>query len=226
MCFSATASFGAGAVLTAIGAVALKKTTKPQQLPFAGIPLLFAAQQFAEGFLWLSLQNSEYAAFKEPCTYLFLFFAQVFWPFWVPLSVLKLETNERKKKMLKIMFATGILVSLYFISCMMTFPVNGVIEECHIFYTFGYPVIMTPIVSVFYAMATMGSLMVSSVKGMKLFGISVFIAYLITGVFYLDYFVSVWCFFSAILSLIIVSVIYRLRPGVQSVVGESRPVLK
>lgn len=224
MCFSATASFAAGAVLTAIGAVALKKTTKPQQLPFAGIPLLFAAQQFAEGFLWLSLSNSEYAIFKEPCTYLFLFFAQIFWPTWVPLAVLKLETSEKKKKILKIMLATGILVSLYFLSCMMIFPVDGVIQECHIFYTFGYPVIMTPIVSVFYAMATIGSLMFSSVKGMKLFGVSVFIAYLVTGIFYLDYFVSVWCFFSAILSLIIVSVIYRLRPGVQSAVGESRPV--
>jgi len=222
MCFSATASFGAGVVLTAIGAASLKTVTKPQQLPFAGIPLLFAAQQFAEGFLWLSLLNSEYAAFKEPCTYLFLFFAQIFWPFWVPFAVLKLETNERKKKILKIMFVTGILVSLYFLSCMMIFPVNGTIEECHIFYTFGYPVIMTPIVSVFYAMATMVSLMVSSVKGMKLFGISVFIAYLITGVFYLDYFVSVWCFFSAILSLIIVSVIYRLRPEVEAAFGKSR----
>mgnify|MGYP001205407331 CR=1 FL=1 len=77
---------------------------------------------------------------------------------------------------------------------------------------------MTTIVSVFYAAATMGSLMVSSVKGMKLFGISVFIAYLVTGVFYLDYFVSVWCFFSAVLSLIIVSVIYRLREKAEATV--------
>lgn len=217
MCFSATASFGAGAVLTALGVVSVKTAVKPQQLPFAGIPLLFAAQQIAEGFLWLSLQNSEYAVFRVPSTYMFLFFAQVFWPFWVPFAVLKLEPNERRKKFMKAMFATGILVSLYFISCMMIFPVNGVIEECHIFYTFGYPVIMTPIVSVFYALATIGSLMASSVKGMKLFGISVFIAYLITGIFYLDYFVSVWCFFSAILSLIIVSVIYRMRKKEQLV---------
>lgn len=212
MCFSATASFGAGAILTVMGVASMKTATHPKQLPFAGIPLLFAAQQITEGFLWLSLSNSEYAMFKEPCTYLFLFFAQIFWPTWVPFAVLKLESNERKRKFLKIMVPVGVMVSLYFLSCMMIFPVDGVIEECHIFYTFGYPVIMTPIVSVFYAMATIGSLMVSSIKGMKLFGISVFVAYLVTGVFYLDFFVSVWCFFSAILSLIIVSVIYRLRP--------------
>lgn len=211
MCFSASASFAAGAVLTAIGAVALRKTTKPQQLPFAGIPILFAAQQFAEGFLWLSLSNPDYAALKMPCTYLFLFFAQVFWPFWVPFAIMKLETHPRRKKILRIMFAIGSMVSLYFITCMMIFPVNGVIRECHIFYTFGYPVVMTPVVTGFYAIATIGSLMFSSVRGMKLFGALVLLAYLVTGVFYFDFFVSVWCFFSALLSAMIVWIILHLR---------------
>jgi len=211
MCFSATASFGAGAILTAIGAVSLKTANTPKQLPFASIPLIFAAQQIAEGFLWLSLTNPEYARFTIPCTYLFLFFAQIFWPTWVPFAALKLEANERKSKLLKIMTACGAAVSLYFTACIIIFPVEGMVQDCHILYVFGYPQIMTPFVTGFYAIATIGALMVSSVKGMKTFGISVLVAYVVTAIFYLDFFVSVWCFFSAILSILIVSVVYNLR---------------
>ena len=60
MCFSATASFGASAVLGAIGIIAVAKAkTKPQRL-FATIPLIFAVQQLTEGLLWLSLKNADH----------------------------------------------------------------------------------------------------------------------------------------------------------------------
>ena len=66
MCFSATASFGASAVLGVIGVAAVAKAkTKPQRL-FASIPLVFAVQQLSEGFLWLS-QNIPARQAGEPC---------------------------------------------------------------------------------------------------------------------------------------------------------------
>ena len=151
---------------------------------------------------------------------MFLFFAQIFWPTWVPFATLKLETNNRKIKILKILTACGSAVSLYYTVCIMIFPIEGMVQDCHIFYSLDYPQIMTPVASAFYAIATIGALMISSVKGMKIFGFTVLLAYVVTAVFYFDYFVSVWCFFSAILSLIIVSVVYNLRknsPTFQSV---------
>jgi hypothetical protein len=84
MCFSASASFGAGVVLSAIGVVSIKKNQHKSQFLFASIPLLFAVQQFAEGILWLVLPNPEYASMQKHTTYVFLFFAQFFWPLWVP----------------------------------------------------------------------------------------------------------------------------------------------
>ena len=48
MCFSATASFSAGAFLLGLGTLTLKSAMAAKQrraLPFAAIPLLFAAQQ-------------------------------------------------------------------------------------------------------------------------------------------------------------------------------------
>lgn len=211
MCFSATASLGAGAVLGVIGVISVSKTTKPVQIPFAAIPLIFAAQQISEGFVWLSLTDSAYEAFKFPATYLYLFFAQVFWPFWVPFSAMKLEPAGRRKKLIGIMLAGGAIASLYFLVNLFVFPVEGMIQDCHVLYLFAFPETITVIVSAIYAIATIGALLVSTIKGIRLFGIAVFVAYIISGIFYLDYFVSVWCFFSAILSLIIVSVIYRMR---------------
>ena len=58
MCFSASASFGAGIVISTIGVVTLKKVSSPAHYYFALIPLFFAIQQFAEGFLWLALADS------------------------------------------------------------------------------------------------------------------------------------------------------------------------
>jgi hypothetical protein len=55
MCFSAGASFGASAVLGAIGIVTLTKAKTTDQIPFASIPLLFAVQQAVEGTLWIGL---------------------------------------------------------------------------------------------------------------------------------------------------------------------------
>jgi hypothetical protein len=87
MCFSATASFGAGIVLSAIGVASLKKVIHPSQTLFAAIPILFAVQQLCEGFLWLALTHPGYSFLQDFTTYLFLSFAQVLWPLYVPLAV-------------------------------------------------------------------------------------------------------------------------------------------
>ena len=57
MCFSATASFSAGAVLLGLGTLALKTASRPRELPFAAIPLLFAIQQLSEGVIWLTFRH-------------------------------------------------------------------------------------------------------------------------------------------------------------------------
>ena len=61
MCFSATASFTAGAVLLGVGtltlrsALASRHSHRRRDLPFAAIPLLFAIQQLIEGVVWLTV---------------------------------------------------------------------------------------------------------------------------------------------------------------------------
>src|SRR5687768_18398485 len=109
MCFSATASFGAGIVLSTIGIATIKKAQRREQLAFAAIPLLFAVQQFSEGFVWVGLQNSN-ALMASAGTYVFLFFAQVLWPFWVPWSVMILEKKETRRIPQKIVLFLSIFI--------------------------------------------------------------------------------------------------------------------
>lgn len=54
MCFSATASFAASALLTGVGVMALRAVRRPEERLFALVPLLFATQQLTEGLVWMS----------------------------------------------------------------------------------------------------------------------------------------------------------------------------
>lgn len=74
MCFSASASFGAGVVLSTIGIITFKKTEAKSQLVFASIPFIFAVQQISEGFLWLALANPSYAFLEKFTSHAFVFF--------------------------------------------------------------------------------------------------------------------------------------------------------
>ena len=96
MCFSTSASFGAGIILTTIGVATIKKVREPSQLFFASIPLLFGVQQFSEGFLWLALTNPKYSFLEQISTYSFLFFAQIVWPILIPVAIYFLEKKEKK----------------------------------------------------------------------------------------------------------------------------------
>ena len=97
MCFSTSASFGAGVVLAVIAIAAIKKAKSGPETFFAGIPLMFSFQQITEGFVWVSLSNPGYSSLQQVSTYTFLFIAQVVWPLWVPLSIYLLEKNEKRK---------------------------------------------------------------------------------------------------------------------------------
>jgi len=62
MCFSASASFIAGASLFAVGVATLKRARARAELPFAMIPLLFGIQQLTEGVIWLTFSPLRWAS--------------------------------------------------------------------------------------------------------------------------------------------------------------------
>lgn len=139
MCFSASASFGAGVILSAIGVLSLKKAKNSNQTAFAAIPLIFAVQQISEGFLWLALSDPYYFPLQQGMTFLFLFFAQVMWPIWVPAALLLLTEKEKRTLIQKALVLIGAVVSGYLAYCLSFYPVTAMDTGMHIMYQQDYP---------------------------------------------------------------------------------------
>ncbi len=211
MCFSATASFGSGIVLTAIGTVTLAGTKSRAERPFAAIPLLFGIQQVAEGFTWLTLMHPEYMAYQQAAIHSFLFFAHVLWPVWIPFSVVCLEKDPIRRMMFSIMLAMAVLLSASEVYCMIVYPAMALVNEHHIDYTVAFPRWYAIVTEILYFIVTLLPCYISTVKRMWIFGYCLTITLVLSAIFYKLYVVSVWCFFAAITSV----VIYFILKGIQ-----------
>ena len=213
MCFSAGASFGASAVLATIGIVTLKKAKTTNEIPFASIPLLFGAQQAAEGVLWIGLSSGN-ESWKHFPVYIFLIFAQLVWPVWIPFSVLQLENDRTRATIIKGMLGMGTCISLYLMYCMLVYDVKAEIHSGHILYTLSFPTALAWITSVFYFVPTVVPLFISSIKRIQLLGVAVLAAFVFSKIYFVEHLISVWCFFAAILSLIIFWIVSTLKTAV------------
>ena len=210
MCFSTEASFISGAVLSIIGIATIKKAQTPAQIIFAGIPLLFAVQQIAEGFVWLSFSNATFGPWHQFFTYLFLLFAQVIWPTWVPLSIFLLEKDRKSAKPLQILLLIGILLSIILAFRLSTETITSAIVEHHIKYTFNNKNYFYHFTGIFYVLVSVFPPFFSQFKKMSLLGWLIFISFGITVLFYGAHIISVWCFFSALMSVAVYYILLNI----------------
>ncbi|MES0370812.1 MAG: DUF6629 family protein [Mariprofundaceae bacterium] len=201
MCFSATASFVVGGSLTALGAVTLKRAKNRCEIPFAAIPLMFGIQQIIEGVLWLSVYGDA-ELLKTVMTYMFTMFSHVLWPVYVPFAIAMMERDIapwRREVMWGFRF-TGLVVAIHLLVLIttqsLTAEVNG-----HIIYV--SPFFYEWPMMVLYVAATCIVAFFSSHRLIRLFGLITLLFFLVAYWFYTEAFFSVWCFFAAIISLII-----------------------
>jgi len=203
MCFSPEASFAGGVIISAIGVVTIRKVHKPSQIMFACIPLFFGIQQMVEGLLWVTIPRPEYSDIKVISTYIFLIMADFLWPVMIPLSVLFMEENIKRKRILRILLVMGILLSLYYAFCLIVFDVNPEIRGYHIYYNTTFPQSLSMVAFIIYLIVTITPLFVSSIKRTHILGILMFLSCLVTAIFFTQYLTSVWCFFAALISVVI-----------------------
>lgn len=200
MCFSATASFTAGAALLGIGAVTISRARGRAELPFALIPALFGVQQLIEGSLWLTFPDKAPHA-NSVLTYAYSFFSHVLWPVYVPIAVLLLEPDAWRRKLLAGIALAGAAVGLYLLYFLVTEPITSEVVGRHISYVSPHFYVV-PVMTL-YVLATCVSSLVSSCNTIRWFGVATFVALLAAYAFYAFWFISVWCFFAAVLSMIV-----------------------
>ena len=200
MCFSATASFSAGIVLLGIGTLTLKAARQPRELAFAAIPLLFAIQQLSEGVIWLTFRYNA-PQLNVAMTYLYSFFSHVLWPIYVPIAVLLIEPLHWRRMVLLAFVATGLAAGLYLLQILLTFSVVSQSTDQHMEYV--SPHFFAATVMTLYLLATTVSAMFSYHRLVKVFGVLALMSFGAAYFFYARWFISVWCFFAALLSAVI-----------------------
>ncbi len=199
MCFGPVASFTASAVLASIGTAIIRNIRSKKEFLFAAFPILFSIQQLIEGFLWLALRHSERGALLENLTFAFLTFAYSFWPILCPASVYAIEYDHKRRKILWALLLLGIATSSYLFFYIVKNPFSATILNCSIRYKTFVP--WASLFTGMYILVIILPYFVSSHHSILVFGIPNFIFLGVAYLFYEVNFISVWCFFAAILSL-------------------------
>jgi hypothetical protein len=226
MCFSATASFTVGAALVPAAAYCTRQALRKDGrfLPLAVVPFFFAVQQFTEGLVWIGLEHED-PALIQAASVAYLFFAMAFWPFWIPLSFLCSESRRGLAWALGVVMVLGLAWTWLYLPILLspgTYLTTEVFQHS-IRYVIGdiagyslasrwawrtgyLVIIVVPIAIGCTRGQTNGRDTAVSVAG----GAALVASFVVAYYLYMQVFVSVWCFFAAVLALMLCYVFYRL----------------
>jgi hypothetical protein len=219
MCFSATSSFVASAVLITTGSYCVKKAAKKDRdfMFFAAVPIFFGIQQLMEGFVWIGINNG-LTWMVNLFSFAFLFFAFGFWPFYAPYSAHvaeKEEANPETKALLWVLTIIGLFVgaATYLPLLLGKITLSTTVVNHSISYATNRPAIYRELFTALYLLAVIPPFLVINHVRIKIFGFLLIASVLLSDLFYRYAFDSVWCFFSALLSLFIVYIIIKVPVG-------------
>ena len=231
MCFSAEASLGVGAALVPAGAYCVRVALRTDRayLPLAVTPLLFAAQQFCEAGVWIGLDQDR-PGLAHWASLGFLFFALGFWPFWIPLSALRLARPGPRREVLASLVAAGLTFgSLCFLPAALDpelWPAPGVVGHSLRYDFSALPVaerVGDPGWVGLYLALVCGPLVLAADRRVRWLGVLVAASAAVTVVLFRQAFASVWCFCAAALSLYLCFVVRGLAPPAPPARGEPPP---
>lgn len=215
MCFSATASFTAAALLGGAGAFLVNRFKEDRSKIFlALIPCFFAAQQFSEGVLWLAFNHDAYGTiWSYAAQYSFMFFAYLFWPVWIPFSYLMSEKKTFCKSIMGACLAAGMIFYCYLIFQFYTTPeIPAKVVHHSIVYADG-----NPMAKLLYLALVLVPIFASSIRRMWIIGLLTAISFLVADYVYTYAYASIWCFVSG---LIFIGLCFVLKPDASE--GNSR----
>jgi len=223
MCFSASVSYSAAAVLAGTGVFAVRQAGRLPRayLMWALVPVLFGAQQACEGLVWTQLDAGEAAA-AVPYALGFHFFSHFLWLWWLPLGSYLVEpastgrTGKIRKGIIGGCAIFGAFAGTLVYAVMLLHPgwMSVAVREHSIYYDYSVPwhsplhLPVTP--AALYALTILVPLLISSHKHVRIFGVLAMLSSVLASEAYGYAYVSVWCFFAAVLSLYIVYMMRRL----------------
>lgn len=216
MCFSAIASFTASALLIPTGLycrhIAQHRDRRYQSL--ATIPLLFGIQQACEGGVWLGLQHNV-PNLSQISALLFLAFSHGCWLVWVPWAIAQYEPHPVKQRLCYSLLAIGALFALSlqlpFWSTPHTFApkiVRGAIDYQTVLWWDAW--ISRDWLHLIYACMVVAPFILTGNPTLQGFAALIAVSAGITHLTTHYAFVSIWCFWAALISLSLGGILHRL----------------
>jgi hypothetical protein len=197
MCFSATVSFGAAALIGVVGAMTVTKAAKPSELPLAVMPLVFAAQQAVEGALWLTVPEGR--PHSLVLANIFAVIALVLWPLLVPTAIALVERDAARRLIMLMLLPAGIGVAAYSTGTTLAHPYLAWPVGHALTYVDNHP--YSPTMMAAYLVCVGAPPLLSSSRALRLFGLIVAAGLVVSMLAFYQSFVSVWCFFTALASI-------------------------
>jgi len=156
-------------VLAVIGYDALRYVHhRSDRIAFAALPLLLAAHQLDEAFVWWGLQGHVSAGVGHVAMWIYLLFAFVVLPTYVPCAIRALEPPGRRRSALTAFAVMGAVVSAALLTAMLRGPVTATLGHDHVSY--GIHLHAGLLVVGAYVVATCGSALFSGYRRIALFG--------------------------------------------------------
>lgn len=218
MCFSANASYGSAAALIAIGTVTTMGNREKSRVMISLVPFLFGVQQLAEGVIWQTMGQETSWLPRQYAILTFLGFALSVWPCYVPWAIFNVETERKRKNILRILGMLGIFVSLLtgwiLISSDLTAYSVGHSLAYKIANVPRHPQWPSNLEFLLYVGPTLLPFFISTLKELKKAGYLIFAAMVIAQIVNQEASASVWCFFAALISLYIAIDVLKVRKGV------------
>lgn len=213
MCFSAAASFTAAGALAALGGVSIAAAAEKRATLFAAVPLGFAVQQVSEGVVWLTIDAPAHHVLHRVAVFTFLFFALVVWPTWIPVAVGRAERNDARRRWLGRLMWMGVAVSAVALMLLLGWEPHARVDEHSLRYSFGAESgeLVHILLVAAYVAPTLGPFFISTINLSNVFGSALIASMIAALVIRHDALTSVWCFFAAILSAIVLVSVWR-RP--------------
>ena len=131
---------------------------------------------------------------------------------------------------MNVLVTIGTLVSIIVVLVLSLYPVHVMTPFClscpfsatealnqHLHYRFAFPPVPEGLIGTFtalYIMATIITPFISSIKKMKWLGFVFLASYLFAVILYDGFVISIWCFFAALLSFVVLWIIMGLRKPV------------
>jgi uncharacterized membrane protein YhaH (DUF805 family) len=201
MCFSPQADLIGGLVVSGAGVDALRHVRHRREIALAALPLLFGIHQLVEVLAWLGLDGLLPTDVTQAAIQSYLWIAFVL-PLAVPLAIRLIEPDPNRRRAMTPLVIIGAGVTAVLCAELLDGPAAA--EVCGRYISYDAGLSFGGEITALYVVATCVPLLLSTVRRLVAFGIANLIAVGALAWAMSAGFISLWCAWAAVASLVIV----------------------